>query len=59
MNTQNSPIETMEIQGCKVMIKYAADKESAISLRSIEEMLLSSHLQTPRPHPCLNCAPIQ
>lgn len=48
----NSPIETMEIQGCKVTIKYATDKEKAISLRTIEEMLMATLLHEPLPHPC-------
>ena len=48
----NSPIETMEIQGCKVTIKYATDKETAISLRTIEEMLMATLLHEPLPQPC-------
>jgi len=42
--------ETMEIQGCKATIQYATDKGRAVSLRSIEEMLLAALLHEPCPH---------
>ena len=42
-------IETMEIMGSTVAVRYAAQKDDAFSLRRIEEMLLSAHLQEARP----------
>ena len=54
----NSPIETMESQGCKVTIKCATDKEKAISLRTIEEMLMATLLHEPLTQPYQESAPI-